>query len=244
MNTPPTPATADAPPPAGWIVTAWHCGCHPVNWYRRTPSPPGRPAAPGVPAGVTGGLFWHDTVDEFLAEHRDVVPVDVDNPAALLAELAQARTELADADMLRERMGSLLDGAAALKGDPPPLVLHDWSDLPACAATAVAELAQAEAEQGRLSRENADWRRLVDTLRDIQHRLSARFEQVEAERDAYRPATIGSGDHAGAWHLHQCGQPELWPAATGPEDGGCDACESGSPNASDWRALYVRTGAQ
>lgn len=36
---------------------------------------------------------------------------------------------------LRDRMDSLLTGvAAALKGEPGPLVMHDWSDLPEVAA--------------------------------------------------------------------------------------------------------------
>lgn len=73
----------------GWTVTAWHCGCCAVEWRRRNAPPGWYDAAPGRPDGVGGGLFWHNTVDEFLAEHRDIVPVDVDNPRVLLAEVAR-----------------------------------------------------------------------------------------------------------------------------------------------------------
>lgn len=45
------------------------------------------------------------------------------------------RAELAESEALRERLAALLTGVAAgLKGDPPPLTMHDWSDLPALAA--------------------------------------------------------------------------------------------------------------
>ncbi|MET0426642.1 MAG: hypothetical protein ABW046_22435 [Actinoplanes sp.] len=39
------------------------------------------------------------------------------------------------------------------------------------------------------------------------------------------------------WYRHRCGYVTTFEPA--PQDGGCDACESGSPNASDWQALYV-----
>jgi hypothetical protein len=45
----------------------------------------------------------------------------------------------------------------------------------------------------------------------------------------------------GKWQLwmHECGHVEHWEEGTAPADGGCDACESGSNNASDWRPLYT-----
>jgi len=45
----------------------------------------------------------------------------------------------------------------------------------------------------------------------------------------------------GEWRLwmHECGHVEMWERGTAPADGGCDACESGSENPADWRALYV-----
>lgn len=45
----------------------------------------------------------------------------------------------------------------------------------------------------------------------------------------------------GEWRLwmHECGHVEMWHGDTAPEDGGCDACESGSDRTSDWRPLFV-----
>lgn len=45
----------------------------------------------------------------------------------------------------------------------------------------------------------------------------------------------------GEWRLwmHECGQVEMWKKGTAPADGGCDRCESGSDNASDWRPMFV-----
>lgn len=40
-------------------------------------------------------------------------------------------------------------------------------------------------------------------------------------------------------YQHVCGHPEWWPTEAPPTDGGCDACESGSPNPADWRVLYA-----
>lgn len=47
----------------------------------------------------------------------------------------------------------------------------------------------------------------------------------------------------GEWRLwmHECGHVELWENGTAPEDGGCDACESGSDRAADWRPLFVES---
>lgn len=51
-----------------------------------------------------------------------------------------AQAERDESDALRERMAGLLTGVAnALKGDPGPLKMHDWSDLPTVAASVVAE---------------------------------------------------------------------------------------------------------
>jgi hypothetical protein len=48
-----------------------------------------------------------------------------------------------------------------------------------------------------------------------------------------------SGKLPMALYQHRCGQVEWWRQAEGPESGGCDACESGSPYVSDWRLLYA-----
>jgi HAMP domain-containing protein len=50
------------------------------------------------------------------------------------------REETEEYDLLTTRQAKLLtDTANALKGDPPPLVIHDWATLPAVAAEVVAE---------------------------------------------------------------------------------------------------------
>lgn len=45
-----------------------------------------------------------------------------------------------------------------------------------------------------------------------------------------------SGHHG--W-IHECGNVDWLPAGHAPADGGCDRCESGSDDASDWKPLYV-----
>lgn len=63
--------------------------------------------------------------------------------AELQATIERLRGELQESDQLRERMSRLLtETAAALKGEPPPLVLHDWSDLPAVAVALRAKVAE------------------------------------------------------------------------------------------------------
>ncbi|MCC6972114.1 MAG: hypothetical protein IT434_18020, partial [Phycisphaerales bacterium] len=59
------------------------------------------------------------------------------------AELAKLRTAANDDDALRERMANILTRtAAALKGEPGPLTLHDWSGLPEIAERAASDLAK------------------------------------------------------------------------------------------------------
>lgn len=59
-------------------------------------------------------------------------PAVIESPEKTVAEL---RAELDESEALRERMAELLTGVAhALKGDPGPLRMHDWSDLPKVAA--------------------------------------------------------------------------------------------------------------
>ena len=63
--------------------------------------------------------------------------------ADALEENARLRAEANDDDALRERMADILTRtAAALKGEPEPLTLHDWSGLPEIAERAVSELAK------------------------------------------------------------------------------------------------------
>jgi hypothetical protein len=61
-------------------------------------------------------------------------------PAAEQFTAAELREQLQEADQVLSRMSALLTQiAAALKGEPPELATHDWSDLP--------ELARRCAEQ-------------------------------------------------------------------------------------------------
>lgn len=61
----------------------------------------------------------------------------------LRAELITVMSYLDESEELRDRLGELLTGVAnALKGDPPPLTMHDWSDLPAVAKKAAAAAAE------------------------------------------------------------------------------------------------------
>lgn len=49
----------------------------------------------------------------------------------LAEEVRRLRDELQEADALRDKMGGILTRTAnALRGDPPPLHLHSWHDLP------------------------------------------------------------------------------------------------------------------
>lgn len=56
--------------------------------------------------------------------------------------------DIEDSDALRERMAGLLTGVAnALKGPPPDLTWHDWSDLPAVAERVAAAAAAAKPQE-------------------------------------------------------------------------------------------------
>lgn len=77
------------------------------------------------------------------------------------AERDRLVREEEESDEVRARMASLLrDTANALKGEPGPLVSHDWSDLPEVAT-------RVKAERGRLARQveavKAAWDEYADT---------------------------------------------------------------------------------
>lgn len=56
-------------------------------------------------------------------------------------ERDEARADEAESERIRDGMRDLLVGVAAgLKGDPPPNVLHDWSQLPRLAGEMRAEV--------------------------------------------------------------------------------------------------------
>lgn len=60
------------------------------------------------------------------------------NMEALIAEVERLRESENEYVVLCDRLSELLTQTAeALKGPPPPLTSHDWSDLPAVAAKLV-----------------------------------------------------------------------------------------------------------
>jgi hypothetical protein len=64
-----------------------------------------------------------------------------------------------------------------------------------------------------------------------QETMLARLDRI-ASRAPQRATWNGA-----PWYRHECGYATTFEPA--PQDGGCDACASGSPDASDWRPLYV-----
>jgi hypothetical protein len=78
-------------------------------------------------------------------------------------ERAELKAEVEECDRLRERMGELLTAtAAALRGQPAPLTLYDWSSIPdrtaavvnaLCGATEYAIELRAEIERLRADAE-------------------------------------------------------------------------------------------
>jgi len=86
---------------------------------------------------------------EALMEERDELKQRLDLSIQANGDLTDERdalkVEVEEEVALRERLGDLLTGvAAALKGPPTELQLHDWSDLPVLAAKLAAELAEAK----------------------------------------------------------------------------------------------------
>lgn len=77
------------------------------------------------------------------------------------AELAKLRTAANDDDALRERMANILTRtAAALKGEPGPLTLHDWSGLPEIAERAASDLAKLRQHAEAMAKE-------LESIRDL-----------------------------------------------------------------------------
>jgi hypothetical protein len=61
------------------------------------------------------------------------------------AQLAELQREVDEDSAVRERLSELLTGiAVALKGKPPDLTMHDWSDLPVLAQKAVSDRDEAQ----------------------------------------------------------------------------------------------------
>lgn len=66
---------------------------------------------------------------------------DCDCHSCALAERNRLRTEIAEADALREKMAGILSRTAiALRGPEPPLTRWSWHDLPERAAAAIAAI--------------------------------------------------------------------------------------------------------
>lgn len=106
------------------------CGSAP-----RTPYPKdahdGHPIGPGVPAPL---LVLDRCDDDAVSTPEDAASSSLSD-CELKAEVARLRESDDEWDDLLRRLTKILVGTAnALKGDPGPHHLHDWSDLPAVAA--------------------------------------------------------------------------------------------------------------
>lgn len=70
-------------------------------------------------------------------------------------------------DQLITRQGALLTGVAnVLKGEPGPLTLHDWSDLPTAAAATVAERDRLREKLESWAGDGAEYRHALDHVVD------------------------------------------------------------------------------
>lgn len=96
----------------------------------------------------------------------------------LRTEVELLRADAPDRDALMNRMIKLLtDTANAIKGDPDPLAMHDWSDLPRVSTAMRAEVAN---------------------LREIIDRMAGEHDGAAAERDAFKKALTWIKDNLGA----------------------------------------------
>jgi hypothetical protein len=145
----------------------------------------------------------------------------VSRTPARTTRLAEVAEEVAEYEYLTERMSALLTWtAAALKGEPGPLSMHDWSDLPATAARALA-LAERDQAVSELASVRAERDQAVSELASVR----AERDRAVAERPAaltFGPAPGGPAGSAAAW------------AVTDPE----------LDTASAWRALVAASGAE
>lgn len=119
--------------------------------------------------------------------------------SAIAAEREQTKAE---SDATRQQMLKLLTGvAAALRGDPPPLTLWSWHDLPDRAAAAVAAIADERSrrfciagEKHALLVENHRLKAELSALREQYAEAVRALDYYRAafrrERPAYVPATI------------------------------------------------------
>ena len=106
----------------------------------------------GEPLPRTESLFAVAAVGYRKGLNTRPSPTEIE---ALRAEVERLRTDLAESDEIREKLGYLLTlTAAALKGEPPAGVWHSWHDLPEKAA----QLAE------RVQRDEALLRQVLEEL--------------------------------------------------------------------------------
>lgn len=66
----------------------------------------------------------------------------IDQLRAMQGEINELRAELAESDALRDKMGGILTRSVnAIRGEPEPLSLHSWHDLPELIAGQMTEAA-------------------------------------------------------------------------------------------------------
>lgn len=113
-----------------------------ITWWNAYVAPAqSKPAADPQPAAKGGGetVACRNCLDTGIASLGKDEGEDFCEACPVGREKSLA-AELEEESNLRECLGSLLEGTAnALKGEPPELTRHDWSDLPKVAAAVVAE---------------------------------------------------------------------------------------------------------
>lgn len=103
-----------------------------------------------------------ETVERFEAQHED------------------AKAESDEQDRLLSQLGELLTGVAdALKGEPPPLVMHDWSDLPTRATDIVAERDRLQTIVDAVRATSGSIEQWVDGYADIRQLLGPTTEATD-----------------------------------------------------------------
>lgn len=71
-------------------------------------------------------------------------------------------------------------------------------------------------------------------------RLLGHGRSLLAEVERYRRARSGLGNRGLPLWRHSCGNVESFGEDWLPTGGGCDGCESGSPDPAEWQPLYLR----
>lgn len=139
---------------------------------------------------------------EIAEAERDSLKKAMDLMAVEFQAAIEYREQAEEYDQLLGRLGELLTGVAnALKGDPPDLVMHDWSDLPRVAQELVEERNRllveskeayercAEIEQISLDQIaiNEGFRQIVERFQAMVEGGDLPPERIEAIRAFLRP---------------------------------------------------------